>query len=82
MPDGTKGELHFKGTFTIIGATSEFFARASIVDGTCGFAGSSGTFTADGISLFGGYTAEWIRPAPPVAADASCNPVDPDSLPV
>jgi hypothetical protein len=73
--------LHFKETFSVDGETSEFFAEAQIVDGTCGFAGSTGTFTADGIGLAGGYTANWIRPKMPVAPDATCNPVDPDSLP-
>jgi hypothetical protein len=82
MGDGTQGELHFKGTFSGDGDTAEFFAEAQIVDGTCGFAGSTGTFTADGTTLFGGYTANWIRPKAPVPPDATCDPVDPASLPV
>lgn len=82
MKDGTLGELHFQGTFRIDGATSSFVGEANIVDGTCGFAGSTGTATFDGNSLFGGYTAKWNRPQPPVTPDPTCNPIDPDSLPV
>ena len=80
--DGTLGELHFRGSFSVDGATSSFVGRANLVDGTCGFAGSTGTATFDGHSLFGGYTVKWTRPKPPVASDPTCNPVDPDSLPV
>ena len=82
MGDGTLGELHVRGTFSIDGATSGFVAEADIVDGTCGFVGSTGTATFDGHSLFGGYTFRWTRPTPPVTPDPTCNPVDPDSLPV
>lgn len=81
MGDGTQGELHYQGTVNIDGGTGEFFAEARIVDGTCGFVGSKGSFAFDGNPLIGGYTAKWIRPATPVAPDATCNPVDPDSLP-
>lgn len=77
--DNTFGELHFKGTFRTEGI--QFFAEGKIVDGTCGFAGSTGTFTANGNGVFGGYKAEWIRPKTPVAPDPTCNPLDPNSLP-
>ncbi|MCA1831185.1 MAG: hypothetical protein ABR548_11035 [Actinomycetota bacterium] len=82
LGDGSQGGLHTRGTFSINGETAEFFAAARIVDGTCGFAGSTGTFTADGNSFTGGFTATWYRPSPLPTADATCNPVDPDSLPV
>jgi hypothetical protein len=82
IADGTTGGLHFRGTVAIDGATLGFYAAATIIDGTCGFAGSTGTETADGNAVFGGYTVKWTRPTPPVAPDPTCNPVDPDSLPV
>lgn len=77
--DYTVGELHFKGTFRTEG--SQFFAEAKIVDGTCGFAGSTGTATYYGNGMLGEYKAEWIRPKTPVAPDPTCNPIDPNSLP-
>jgi hypothetical protein len=78
MGDGTVGELHFHGTFT--STAEEFLAQATIVGGTCGFAGSSGSFTAFGQAFTGGYVAQWTRPSA-TTPNPTCNPVDPDSLP-
>lgn len=77
VADGTQGGLHYTGTFIITAATAGFVAEGTIVGGTCGFAGSAGTITFVGSAAFGGYTADWVRPAARASSDSTiCNPVD------
>lgn len=83
--DRTTGGLHLKGTEVLDGDTGGFRETATIVGGTCGFAGSSGTAHFYGTLVgatagFGGYTATWTRPYPALFVDA-CNPVTPLPMP-
>ena len=71
--DKTYGGIHFRGTFSIDGATGAFEEEAQIIGGTCAFAGSSGTISFFGYQLYGGYVAEWFRPAN--ASTEPCNPI-------
>lgn len=64
--DNSFGELRTKGRFTI-DALGQFIARAKIVDGSCAFKGSSGSFSADGDEFFGGYVVKWVHPKVTVA---------------
>lgn len=73
-PTRTLGGLHLKHQFWVSGASGAFWANASIVGGTCGFAGSTGSGTFDGYQLNGGYKLTWTLPAPP-GAPAACNPI-------
>jgi hypothetical protein len=52
-----KGHLH-------ITSDLQFTARAKIVSGTCGFAGSTGSMAYSGMAVNGGYVGSWSRPAP------------------
>jgi hypothetical protein len=63
VKDQRTGTLTTKGRF---GTTEQqtFFARARIVGGTCGFAGSGGWMSYDGASVHGGYVGSWRHPAP------------------
>ena len=81
-PDNTFGMLHFRGIFSVAGATGEFHAEAEIVDASCGFEGWSGSFVADGFAVHGGFIVEATRPVNPPAPDPTCNPVDAESLPL
>jgi hypothetical protein len=59
--DDSVGGLHTRGAFSI-DALGQFIARADIVGSSCAFAGSTGTFAADGDEFFGGYVGHWTRP--------------------
>jgi hypothetical protein len=83
--DRLPGGLHLKGTQTVEGDTGGFAEAATIVGGTCGFVGSSGTARfygtlAGGATGYGGYTVTWTRPSPPPPFVPGCNPIT--SLPV
>lgn len=69
--DNSYGGLHTKGRFAI-DEHNEFEARGKIVGGSCAFAGSKGTFSADGNSVHGGYVGKWVRKA--TAAEPGCVP--------
>jgi hypothetical protein len=72
--DHSHGGLHTTGYFEV-DENSQFFARATFT-GTCDWAGSEGSFNADGFSINGGWVAQWKRPAVPPVADPTCNPLD------
>ncbi|MBK5305124.1 MAG: hypothetical protein JJD92_00395 [Frankiaceae bacterium] len=66
----TKGHVH-------VTSDLEFTARAKIVSGTCGFAGSTGSMSYDGMAVNGGYVGRWTRPAGAAAVDPTCAPAPP-----
>ena len=72
--DHSHGALHTHGYF-VVDENAAFLARATIVNGTCDWAGSTGTMAYDGFSTNGGYVGEWVRPST-TPADPACNPVD------
>jgi hypothetical protein len=63
--DGSIGGLHFTGSYSISSTDGGFAATATIVGGTCDFAGSSGTLSFTGYTANGGYSGTWILPAAP-----------------
>ena len=75
VPDQRIGSLTTQGTVTV-GTAGEFSARAAIVSGTCGFAGSSGSMAYDGFALYGGSVGSWTHPAGP-APSGPCTPAAP-----
>ena len=77
--DDTTGGIHWHGTYGVDAATNAFFADATIIGGTCGFAGSTGTVSFSGISTNGGYVGSWSHPHS--AVDELCDPVMPPTLP-
>lgn len=72
--DKSYGGLLMKGYFEV-DENGQFLSRSEIVSGTCAWAGSSGSFDADGTALYGGYVSQWNRPAVTPAADPTCNPL-------
>lgn len=77
--DRTVGGIHWKGSFSINGATGAFQASAAIVGGTCDFAGSSGSMSYTGHEVNGGYVGTWTRPS--TTSRMPCNPLVAPSLP-
>lgn len=73
--DNTVGGLHMTHRFSVDGATGGFVSEATLTGGTCGFAGSKGTGTFIGHSLFGGYTWSWKRDPRASTASPTCNPL-------
>jgi len=74
---GSFGGIHISAPFFIDGSTSTLREQAAIIEGTCSFAGSSGMFTFNGTSVFGGFVAQWTRPEPAPPPAPTCNPVTP-----
>lgn len=70
--DESYGGIHWKGTFSIDGATGGFQGASTIVAGTCAFAGSTGHVTYTGDEVNGGYVATWYHRGS--ASSAPCNP--------
>lgn len=80
--DGSIGGLHFRGTFSISSKDGTFFATATIVGGTCDFAGATGSLTFNGYSTNGGYSGSLTLPAPPDGFTPSTSPcVVPPAIP-
>ena len=73
--DNTLGGLHMTHRFSVDGATGGFVSEATLSGGTCGFAGSKGTGTFIGHSLFGGYSWSWKRDPAAANAAPTCNPL-------
>jgi len=71
--DNSYGGLLTRGSFEVI--DGQHSARAEIVSGTCAWAGSTGSMNFDGSLVYGGYVAQWNRPAVTPAADPTCNPL-------
>ncbi|MDP9183149.1 MAG: DUF3224 domain-containing protein [Actinomycetota bacterium] len=68
VPDGRTGSFTTRGTATSTEHLT-FFARARIVSGTCGFAGSTGQLAYDGLSVHGGYVGRWAHPRTPPSSE-------------
>src|SRR2546421_10644689 len=60
--DDSYGGIHWRGRFSIDGATGGFKAASRILGGTCDFAGSSGYVVYNGDEVNGGYVATWAHP--------------------